>query len=81
MEVENVDVKDHQLSVGTCWFAEIVRVKGYFGLVRYAGMENDASQDLWINLLGPTVHSVSWAVRNGKPTKPPKCEYSSVDKL
>uniref|UniRef100_UPI00358DE263 MBT domain-containing protein 1-like isoform X1 n=2 Tax=Myxine glutinosa TaxID=7769 RepID=UPI00358DE263 len=52
--------RDCQQSDRTYWFATVIKIFGYYVLLRYEGMEND-SLDFWNNICILSVHPVSWS--------------------
>ena len=54
--------------------ASILRISGYYVLLRYEGFGQDGSKDFWMNITSEKVHPVGWCITKGKPLIPPKCE-------
>ncbi|RWS02153.1 Polycomb protein Sfmbt-like protein [Dinothrombium tinctorium] len=75
-----VEVKNNDFSVPAnakvnqefYWIASVVKIAGYFVLLRYEGFGNDNSQDFWINIYTTQVHPVGWSASQGKVLTPPK---------
>lgn len=47
---------------------------GYNVKLRYEGLEDDASQDFWMNLGSPDIHPIGWCAVNSKLLVPPLSE-------
>lgn len=54
------------------WIASVVRVEGYYLLLRWIGYENDDSADFWVNIYNPIMHQVGWSATQRKHLIPPK---------
>ncbi|RWS27782.1 polycomb protein Sfmbt-like isoform X2 [Leptotrombidium deliense] len=73
-----VEVKNNDFSVPSklnqefYWIASVVRIEGYFVMLRYEGFGNDSSRDFWINIYTTQVHPVGWSASQGKVLTPPK---------
>ena len=78
VEVENKDSEVNQypgVYSKSYWIASILRISGYYVLLRYEGFGQDGSKDFWMNITSEKVHPVGWCITKGKPLIPPKCEY------
>ncbi|XP_069511019.1 MBT domain-containing protein 1 isoform X3 [Ambystoma mexicanum] len=69
VEVPNTDCN---LPTKVFWIAGVVKLAGFYALLRYEGFENDSSLDFWCNICGPDVHPVGWCATSGKPLVPPR---------
>ena len=77
VEVENKDSEVNQypgVYSKSYWIASILRISGYYVLLRYEGFGQDGSKDFWMNITSEKVHPVGWCITKGKPLIPPKCE-------
>lgn len=54
------------------WIASVVKIAGYFVLLRYEGFNNDSSKDFWVNIFTTQVHPVGWCASQGKCLIPPQ---------
>ena len=54
------------------WIASVIKVEGYYLLLRYEGYENDSSGDFWTNIYNPTIHQIGWAATQKKHLIAPK---------
>ena len=77
VEVKNVDTDPSSpLLIGTSgeiyWIASVVKISGYFILLRYEGFGSDDSKDFWINIFTTHIHPVGWCASQGKALIPPK---------
>ncbi|KAK4337015.1 hypothetical protein RND71_043970 [Anisodus tanguticus] len=54
------------------WFATVIKVEGYYLLLRYEGYGDDCSSDFWINIYNPIIHPVGWSATQKKHLIPPK---------
>uniref|UniRef100_T1KMI6 FCS-type domain-containing protein n=1 Tax=Tetranychus urticae TaxID=32264 RepID=T1KMI6_TETUR len=75
VEVKNRDVplpKAPKAKQDYYWIASIVKVAGYFILLRYEGFDTDGSKDFWINLFSNQIHPIGWCAAQGKILIPPK---------
>jgi len=70
MKVETYNL-DSYCPVKLFWFAEVQRVEGYKGLLRYLGMEKSGF-DFWASLCSHDVHPVGWAASNDLIILPPR---------
>nr|CAD7413853.1 unnamed protein product [Timema poppensis] len=68
VEVENTDRDDDRDSF---WVATVLRIQGYYALLRYEGFGQLNSKDFWVNLCASSVHPVGWCAMRGKPLIPP----------
>ena len=81
VEVENKDSEVNQypgVYSKSYWIASILRISGYYVLLRYEGFGQDGSKDFWMNITSEKVHPVGWCITKGKPLIPPKCESIRV---
>ena len=79
VEVENKDSEVNQypgVYSKSYWIASILRISGYYVLLRYEGFGQDGSKDFWMNITSEKVHPVGWCITKGKPLIPPKCEIT-----
>lgn len=75
VEVENKDSEVNQypgVYSKSYWIASILRISGYYVLLRYEGFGQDGSKDFWMNITSEKVHPVGWCITKGKPLIPPK---------
>ena len=82
VEVENKDSEVNQypgVYSKSYWIASILRISGYYVLLRYEGFGQDGSKDFWMNITSEKVHPVGWCITKGKPLIPPKCELDCTD--
>nr|CAD7401652.1 unnamed protein product [Timema cristinae] len=68
VEVENTDRDDDRDSF---WVATVLRIQGYYALLRYEGFGQLNIKDFWVNLCASSVHPVGWCAMRGKPLIPP----------
>ncbi|XP_042895108.1 MBT domain-containing protein 1 isoform X3 [Parasteatoda tepidariorum] len=67
------------------WIASVVKVSGYWGLLRYVGAEDftvryNHLRDKWVNLCThPHIHPIGWCAKHRKPLVPPKSLENLVD--
>ena len=54
------------------WFATVIQVEGYLGLLRYEGYGDDSSMDFWRNLCDKDIHCVGWCGQYGVKLAPPR---------
>jgi len=69
VEAENTDVA---LFNTAYWVATVVKIQGYFALLRYEGFETDSSKDFWVNICSDKVHPVGWCATKGESLVPPR---------
>ncbi|XP_063222708.1 polycomb protein Sfmbt isoform X2 [Bacillus rossius redtenbacheri] len=73
VEVESKDCDDvSETSRDSFWVATVLKVAGYYALLRYEGFDQNDSKDFWVNLGTSSVHPVGWCATRGKPLIPPK---------
>ncbi|CAG0880440.1 unnamed protein product [Cyprideis torosa] len=58
------------------WVATVLRLAGYYALLRFVGFQEDPSQDRWINLGCDDVFPVGHCATLGKSLVPPKSLHS-----
>ena len=54
------------------WIASVIKVNGYYFLLRFEGYEQDGSADFWINIYNPIIHPVGFSAAQKKHLIPPK---------
>ena len=54
------------------WIASVIKVNGYYFLLRFEGYEEDSSADFWINIYNPIIHPVGFSAAQRKHLIPPK---------
>lgn len=54
------------------WFATVVQIEGYMGLLRYEGYDDDSTMDFWKNLCDKDIHCVGWCGQYGVKLAPPR---------
>ncbi|UYV75862.1 MBTD1 [Cordylochernes scorpioides] len=81
LEIENTDCENlTKLFPSFYWIASVIRIEGYYAMLRYEGFETDSTKDFWVNLCSDAVHPVGWCASQGKPLIPPKSiEHKYVD--
>jgi len=75
VEYRNKDAQppsDVKNSNDVYWIATVVRVEGYYLLLRWEGYENDSSADFWVNIYNSIMHPVGWSATQRKHLMPPK---------
>ncbi|KAI1286669.1 MBT domain-containing protein 1 [Halotydeus destructor] len=81
VEVKNTDFDvsvNSKLPQDVYWIAIVVKVAGYFVLLRYEGFANDSSKDFWVNIFTTEVYPVGWCASQGKVLIPPKSVEEKV---
>ena len=69
VEVENWDTR--QPAPKSYWLASIIKLNGYYALLRYDGFDEDDSKDFWVNVAEEEVYHVGWCASFKKPLIPP----------
>ena len=74
VEVENCDSSDSYpgLFPVSYWVASVLRISGYYALLRYEGFGQDGSKDFWMSVASDKIHPVGWCATKHKPLIPPK---------
>lgn len=74
VEVENSDSNDSYpgLFPVSYWVASVLRISGYYALLRYEGFGQDGSKDFWMSVASDKIHPVGWCATKQKPLIPPK---------
>ena len=75
VEVRNTDrlsTPNSKLPQEVYWIASVVKIAGYFVLLRYEGFGNDDSKDFWLNIFTTQAHPVGWCASQSKVMIPPK---------
>ncbi|XP_063078121.1 lethal(3)malignant brain tumor-like protein 2 isoform X2 [Engraulis encrasicolus] len=61
------------------WIATVIKLSGYNVKLRYEGLEDDASQDFWMNLGSPDIHPIGWCAVNSKLLVPPLSIHEKLE--
>ncbi|XP_053210002.1 MBT domain-containing protein 1-like [Panonychus citri] len=75
VEVKNRDValpKSPRPKQDYYWIASVVKVSGYFVLLRFEGFDTDGTKDFWLNLFSNQLHPIGWCASQGKVLIPPR---------
>ena len=74
VEVKNKDSETNYPGVfpESFWVASVLRIVGYYALLRYEGSGQDGSKDFWMHICSDRIHPVGWCATRGKPLIPPK---------
>lgn len=62
------------------WFAEVIKISGYWFKLRYIGFEEDSSSDFWMHINDKDLHHVGWATDNQYFLTPPMKIIMKKDK-